>query len=110
MVQLGSDFQQFQLDVATKGRKQMIGLGTNRLGGRLFERSVLLQGFVKGFDVPPFAVDCHDSVVGEVEVAAHQILDTGTAVFVCEDLLDQLEWEIYDFQIDDLPDTRFQGT
>jgi len=107
MVQVGSNFEQLQLDVATKGRKQMIGLGANRLGGRLFERSVLLQRLMKGFDVAPFAVDGHDPVVGEVEVAAHQIVATGTAVFVCEDLLDQLEWEIYGFQLDDLPDTRF---
>lgn len=33
MVQMGRDFQQFQLDIATKGCKQMVGLSTDGLGG-----------------------------------------------------------------------------
>jgi len=86
----------------------MVGLGANGSRRRLFERSVLLQGLVERFDVPPFAVDVHDLAAGEVGLTAHQILDAGAPVFVCEDLLDQRQREINTFQVDLPCDTRFQ--
>lgn len=45
----------------------MIGLRPNGLGGRLFERNVLLQRLVKGFDVPLSAVERHDLFASEAE-------------------------------------------
>ena len=65
MVQMGRDFEQFQRDVATEGSEEMVGLSVNRLSWRLFPGGILLQGFVKRFDAPPFAVDSCDLVAGE---------------------------------------------
>jgi hypothetical protein len=47
MVELGRDFQQLQLDLAAERGKQMVGLGTHRPGRRLFERRILLEGFIE---------------------------------------------------------------
>ena len=86
----------------------MVGLSANGLGRRLFKGSILLQRFVEGFDVPPFAVDSRDLVASEVGLTAHQILNAATAIFVCEDLLDQRQWEIDPFEVNLLHDIRFQ--
>ena len=53
-----------------------------------------------GFHVPSFAIESGHLVKSEGGIAGHQILNTHTAIFVCEDLLDQQEREIDTFQID----------
>ena len=78
----------------------MIGLGGDGLGRRFFQRSILLEGFMIGFHVPSFTIDGGHLVRTKAGVAGHQILNTRTTIFVCEDLLEQQEREIDTFQID----------
>ena len=106
MVQTGRLGEQFQLDISAESRKQVVGLYSDGVRGRLFERNVLLQRFMERFDIPPFTVEVDDGVARERGLAAHQILDAGTPVFVGEDLLDQRQREIDAFQVDFPPDTR----
>ena len=108
MVQTGGLGEQFQLDIPAESRKQVVGLRSDGARVRLFERNVLLQGLMERFDIPPFTVEVDDGVAYERGLAAHQILDAGTPVFVGEDLLDQRQREIDAFQVDFPHATRFQ--
>ena len=78
----------------------MISLGGDSLSGRLFKGSILLEGFMVRFHVPSLTIDSGDLVEGQGRIAGHQILNARTAIFVCEDLLDQQEREIDTFQVD----------
>ena len=78
----------------------MISLGGDSLSGRLFKGSILLEGFMVRFHVPSLTIDSGDLVEGQGRIAGHQILNALTAIFVCEDLLDQQEREIDTFQVD----------
>src|SRR5258708_22055740 len=108
MIEFGRFTQPFELDVSTQSSKQMVGLSSHRLSRRFFERSILLEGFMVGFDVPSFTIDSRDLVSGEASIAGHQILNTGTAIFVCEDLLQEYEREINTFQVDFQTGIRFK--
>ena len=50
-----------------------------------------------GFHIPSFTIECGHLVGGQGRIAGHQILNTRTAIFVCEDLLDEQEREIDTF-------------
>ena len=52
------------------------------------------------FHVPSLTIDSGDLVEGQGRIAGHQILNARTAIFVCEDLLDQQERETDTFQVD----------
>src|SRR5438094_10087429 len=67
----------------------MMSLGGDNLSGRLFKGSLLLEGFMVRFHVPSLTIDSGDLVEGQGRIAGHQILNARTAIFVCEDLLDQ---------------------
>ncbi len=54
MIQLGIHFQPLQFDKAAQGGKEMIGLGRDRLRGRLCQRDVLFERLVRTLHVPPF--------------------------------------------------------
>jgi hypothetical protein len=87
----------------------MVALGGDGFGGRERQGSILLERFMIRFHMPSFAIASGDAVVSEFEVAGDQIEDTDAAIFVCEDLLDQLEREIYALQIDCHGRSRFQS-
>src|SRR5258708_5449761 len=61
-----------------------------------------------GFHVPSFTIDSGDVLEGQVGIAGHQIQNTNTAIFVCEDLLEEQQREIDTFQIDFLSGVRFE--
>ena len=78
----------------------MIGLGGDRLRGRLRQRDIVFERFVITFYFPPFVVDRSEGLERHRGVTGDQIANAGAAVFVCEDLLDQDEREVDSFQID----------
>lgn len=98
MIEFGRFTQPFEFDVSTQGSKQMVGLGGDGLSRRFFGGGILFERFMIGFDVPSFTIDSRDLVSGEGRIAGHQILNTRTAIFVCEDLLEKQEREIDTFQ------------
>src|SRR5258708_40338690 len=97
MIEFGRFTQPFELDVSTQSSKQMVGLSSHRLSRRFFERSILLEGFMVGFDVPSFTIDSRDLVSGEARIPGHRILQTGTSLVVCQELLQKYEREIKTF-------------
>ena len=52
MVQLGLSLQHLQFDEGTQASEDVVGLGSDRVGRRAFERGILLQGLVEGFNGP----------------------------------------------------------
>jgi hypothetical protein len=50
-----------------------------------------------GFYVPSLTIDSSDLVEGQGHLTGHQLLNPRTAIFVCEDLLDEQEREIDTF-------------
>jgi len=59
MIELSSHFQPLQFDKATQRGEEMIGLGGDRLGGRLGERDIVFERLVVTFDV---AVATHKTI------------------------------------------------
>ena len=92
--------QQLKLDIPTQRSKQMVDLGADCVSGRAFQRSVLLEGLMILFHVPPSVVDCGDLVEGACHIRAHQILGGLATIFVYEELLGQYQGEVYSFKID----------
>ena len=95
MIQLGRAFQQFQLDIPTQRAKDVVGLRGHGLGGRLFQRGVLLSGFVIRFHAPSCAIDSGHVVIHEGGITGYEIRHAAAPIFVCEDLLDQPEREVH---------------
>ena len=89
MIQLGLHFQPLQFNKAAQGGKEMIGLGRDRLRGGLRQRNILFERLVITFHLPPFVVGRGQVVKRYGGLTGHQITHADTAVFVCEDLLDE---------------------
>ena len=100
MIQLGLPFQPLQFDKAAQGGKEMIGLGGDRLRGRLGQRDVLFERLMITFHSPPFVVGRGQVVKRQGGITGDQITNAAAAVFVCEDLLDQHERKVDSFEID----------
>ena len=102
----------------------MAALGCLRAGRRTRRRSILLQGLVVNFHLPPFRgfvllveahhswyrriilsggasflVQAHRLAAVKCSVAGHQIQKALAAAFVCKDLLHQKQRKRYLFQI-----------
>jgi hypothetical protein len=69
----------------------MVALGGSGFGRGERQGSILLERLMVRFHMPSFAIAGGDAAVGEVEVTGDQIEDADSAIFVCEDLLDQME-------------------
>ncbi len=76
MIGFGRNFEHLQFDIGAQRRKEMVALCGDGLGGRLGQRSILLERLMVGFHVPPFFVDCGNAVVSQVEITGDQIQDT----------------------------------
>ncbi|MCC6300356.1 MAG: hypothetical protein IT314_13765 [Anaerolineales bacterium] len=62
VIEFGVAFEQFQFDIPAQGGEEMVGLGCDRLGRRLLQRSILFERLVIGFHIPSFLVECGDPV------------------------------------------------
>jgi hypothetical protein len=61
VIEVGRNFEHFEFDIATDGGKEMVGLRIGGVSRGLGKRGILLEGFVKGFDVPSFLIATEDS-------------------------------------------------
>src|SRR5215210_3162388 len=98
VVQFGTHFEALEFDESAQTSKEMVALGSLGTRRGLFQRGVLLEGFVIDFDAPPFLEELLDVVRGERQVARYQIAQTRRAVIVCEDLFEQEDGKRYVFE------------
>ena len=75
----------------------MVALGADPFSGRFGQGGVGLERFMKKFDFPSILIDRLNGVSVQVEVAAGQIQNPYTTVFVCKDLPVEQDGEIQSF-------------
>ena len=107
MIELGLHFQHLQFDEAAQGSKEVIALCGLGLRWRFLQRDILFQRFVVTLHLPAFVIACGEIVKTQRGIAAHQIGYAVAAIFVCEDLLGEKEWEVHAFKVDFLSGVSF---
>ena len=85
MIGLVLDLQAFQLKHGIDGHENMIVLRDYRAGWRFHQSGIGFQRFMKLSNFLPFLVDRCDIFDIARHITAHQIQQTGAAVFVCKD-------------------------
>jgi hypothetical protein len=85
MIECGRRFQHFKFDVATQGRKKVVGLCRHRPRRRTFQGGILFQRFVVDLDRPSCAIDRGHVVRSQGFITRHQIPHTATSILVRED-------------------------
>src|SRR5215204_2120473 len=86
----------------------MMGLGRARVRGRLSQRDGLFERLVITLHWPPFVIARGEVSKRPGGITGNQIAKADAAVFVCEDLLPQHEWERDAFERDVPRGLRFQ--
>jgi hypothetical protein len=65
VMELGGFPQPFQLDERASSSKERMSLGGDRLSGRLFKGSMLLEGCRVRFHIPSLTIESGDRVEGQ---------------------------------------------